>query len=123
VRGWHTERFSPAMFETSPEIFRFADDETARTVASTLGDGPVVRILCLPGLAASDELKAKSREILRARKIDGVISFPVMLMELIERIEVTNNYEKSDLLQVLRILKNYDLLKGPQLELFKRRGR
>ena len=46
-----------------------------------------------------------------------------MLMELIERIEVTNNYEKSDLLQVLRILKNYDLLKGPQLELFRGRRR
>jgi hypothetical protein len=121
VRGWHTERFSPGLFETSPELFRFAEDDVMKMVAAVLGEGPVARILCLPGLSASDEVKARSQEILKARNIDGVISFPTMLMELIDRIEVTNNYEKSDLLQVLRILKNYDLLKGPQLELFRRK--
>ena len=34
-------------------------------------------------------------------------------------VAVNRNYQKSDLLQVLRILKNYDFLKEPQLELFK----
>jgi len=32
---------------------------------------------------------------------------------------VNRNYEKSDVLQMLRILKNYDLLKDRQMELFK----
>ena len=38
--------------------------------------------------------------------------------DLIEHIEVNRNYQKSDLLQVIRILKNYDLFAPPQLELF-----
>ena len=49
-----------------------------------------------------------------------------MLLELLEGVDTNKNYEKSDLLQILRILKNYDLLKAPQLELFalrKRRAR
>ena len=38
---------------------------------------------------------------------------------LIGEIEVNRNYQKSDLLQVIRILKNYDFFKEPQLELFR----
>ena len=34
---------------------------------------------------------------------------------------VNRNYQKSDLLQIIRILKNYDFFKEPQLELFKSR--
>jgi hypothetical protein len=33
-------------------------------------------------------------------------------------VDVSKNYEKSDLLQILRILKTYDLLKEAQLDLF-----
>ena len=39
------------------------------------------------------------------------------------RTEANRNYQKSDLLQVIRILKNYELIREPQLELFKARGR
>jgi hypothetical protein len=42
-----------------------------------------------------------------------------MLADLIGHIEVNRNYQKSDLLQMIRILKNYDFFKEPQLELFK----
>ena len=120
VRGWHTESFSPAKFDMAPEIFRFADKGAEGRVAQILGPGPVAKILCLPGLSGAAAMKSKSLEILRAKGIDGVIAFPTMLIELVNLIEVTNNYEKSDLLQVLRILKNYDLIKEPQMELFRR---
>jgi hypothetical protein len=33
------------------------------------------------------------------------------------RVATNRNYVKSDLLQTLRLLKNYDLLKDPQMEL------
>jgi hypothetical protein len=121
VRGWHTDRFSPAVLELSPEIARFAEDESLRRVSRHLGEGPVAKILCLPGLSTTDELKKRSLEILKAKGIDGVVAFPTMLMELIEQVEMSKNYEKSDLLQILRILKNYGLLREPQLELFRRR--
>ena len=40
-----------------------------------------------------------------------------MLLDLLEKIEINQNYSKSDTLQVMRILKNYDLLKDAQLDL------
>ena len=123
VLGWHTDRFSPAVLETSPEIYRFAAEESVRRESGQLGPGPVAKILCLPGLSHSDELKQRTLVLLKEKGIDGLLSFPVMLRELVGRVEVSKSYEKSDLLQILRILKSYDLLKGPQMELFRGRKR
>ena len=36
---------------------------------------------------------------------------------------INRNYQKSDLLQIVRILKNYDFFKERQMELFKPRRR
>ena len=47
----------------------------------------------------------------------SVISFRGILQELIAGVKTNRNYQKSDLLQVLRLLKNYELLKEPQMEL------
>ena len=41
-----------------------------------------------------------------------------MLADLIAEIEVNRNYQKSDLLQIIRILKNYGFFREPQLDLF-----
>ena len=55
--------------------------------------------------------------MLKAHGIDAIISFRAMLLDLLEKIEINQNYTKSDTLQVMRILKNYDLLKDTQLDL------
>ena len=44
-----------------------------------------------------------------------------MLLDIIERVEINKSYGKSDTLQVIRILKNYDLLKAAQLDLLAER--
>lgn len=53
--------------------------------------------------------------------MDAVIPFRTMLADLVTRTEANRNYQKSDLLQTIRILKNYDFFKEPQMELFKTR--
>jgi hypothetical protein len=55
--------------------------------------------------------------MLKEHGIDGIISFRSMLLDIIERVEINKSYGKSDTLQVIRILKNYDLLKDAQLDL------
>ncbi len=118
IRGWHTERFSAATFEQTPEILRFAETESVKKASKRMGTGSLAKILCLPDLPASGELKRKTVAMLKEKGIDGVISFRTMLMELVRHVDVKKNYDKSDLLQIIRILKNYDLLKDGQLELF-----
>jgi len=121
VRGWHTERFSPAVIELSPEIFRFTDGAAFKNAVRDLGSGPVAKVLCIPDIASSGPLRDKAQDLFRSKGIDGVILFRTMLRELADYVDSNKNYEKSDLLQTLRLLKNYDLLKDAQMELFRRK--
>ncbi|MBN1268469.1 MAG: hypothetical protein JXB04_02695 [Kiritimatiellae bacterium] len=123
VRGWHTDRFSPARMSLAPEVFRFAEEDVVQKAAHMLGPGPVAKILCLPGLPTGGTLREKSLVMLKERGIDGVIPFRTMLLELAAHVQKSKNYDKSDLLQIIRIMKNYDLLKDPQMELFGGRKR
>ncbi|MBI3877664.1 MAG: hypothetical protein HY300_17185 [Verrucomicrobia bacterium] len=122
VKGWHTDTFSPSLLANAPEIFRFVEPASLLQTAKTFGgDGPLTKILVVPALPAGAEAREASIEMLKAKGIDAIIPFHTMLADLIGGIEINRNYQKSDLLQVIRILKNYDFFREPQLELFKPR--
>jgi len=123
VRGWHTERFYASTFEQTPDILRFAEEASVQFAAGLLGSSSMAKILCLPRLPASGELKDNSIAVLRAKGIDGIVSFHTMLAELISHVDTNRNYEKSDVLQIIRLLKNYDFIKDSQMELFGKRSR
>lgn len=118
VRGWHSEKFTAAMLASSPEVYRFAEPESVRAAETELGMANPAKILCMADLPTDPDPRAEALGFLKSRGIDGVILFRPMLLELAERIDVKKTYEKSDLLQILRILKNYDLLKSGQMDLF-----
>jgi len=118
VKGWHTDVFSPALLK-NPDTLRFVEKDTLKEAERVIGGaGPLLKLLVIPGLPATQSLKQESIEVLKSRGVDGVLSFRTILLDLIAHIETNKNYQKSDLLQVLRLLKNYDLIKEPQLELF-----
>lgn len=118
IYGSHTDRFYPAMLENLPEIVRFAGEESVRMAARQLGSSQIAKILCLPQLPVAQKLKDATLRILKAKGIDGILEFRTMLAEIISRVDKNRNYEKSDVLQIIRILKNCDLFRGAQLELF-----
>lgn len=129
VKGWHTGRFTPSMLKSSPEIFRFLEDnvlqEVARYFPAAASDDPsdeLTKILVLPSLPTAEPFRSQSVELLKARGVDAIISFRAMLLDLVDRIEINQSYTKSDTLQVMRLLKNYDLLKDPQLDLLSETG-
>jgi hypothetical protein len=120
VKGWHTETFSASRLAQIPEIFRFVEPSAFAQAARAFGqDGPLLKIMVVPALPQDAQARDQTLELLRSKGIDAVISFRTMLADLISQIEANRNYQKSDLLQVIRILKNYDFLKEPQMELFK----
>ena len=125
VKGWHTETFSQSVLMNAPEIFRFVEAATFKQAAKAFGaEGTPLKILVVPALPQSAEARDQSVALLRAKGIDAVIPFRTMLAEIIEKTQTNRNYQKSDLLQVVRILKNYEFFKEPQMELFKmRKGR
>ena len=120
VKGWHTETFSSARLASTPEIFRFVEPKVFQQAARAFGkDGTPLKILVVPALPHVAEARDESIALLRSKGVDAVIPFSTMLTDLVGHIEVNRNYQKSDLLQIIRILKNYDFFKEPQLELFK----
>jgi len=125
VKGWHTGVFTPATLKSSPEIFRFLEENVLKEIsryfpAETPDDagGDLTKILVLPSLPTAEPFRTQSVELLKAHGIDAIISFRAMLLDILEKIEINQNYSKSDTLQVMRILKNYDLLKDAQLDMF-----
>jgi len=122
VKGWHTETFSSAVLTHAPQIFRFVEPKVFQQAVHAFGkDGAPLKILVVPALPQSADAREQSIALLRSKGVDAVIPFYTMLADLVKQTEVNRNYQKSDLLQIIRILKNYDFFKEPQLELFKSR--
>ncbi|MBE7538421.1 MAG: hypothetical protein HS122_08420 [Opitutaceae bacterium] len=128
IKPWHTDVFTPGMLKNSPEIFRFLEGNVMKQAArffpksdgsdAAAEDGEeITRVLVLPSLPTQEPYRSQSVQMLKERGVDGIISFRAMLQDLIENIETNLSYRKSDTLQVMRILKNYDLLKDPQMDL------
>jgi hypothetical protein len=124
VKGWHTETFSSARLAGTPEIFRFVATRVFQQAARVFGDdGTPLKILVVPALPQEAKARDESIALLQAKGVDAVIPFRTMLADLVAHTEVNRNYQKSDLLQTIRILKKYDFLREPQLELFKSKRR
>lgn len=124
IKGWHAAgRFTPSTLRNQPEIFRFLEQNVIKEAARFFPDNPddpkesLTKILVLPGLPTAEPFRSQAVAMLKAEGVDAVISFRAMLLDLIERVELNRNYGKSDTLQLIRVLKNYDLLVDPQMDL------
>ena len=130
VKAWHTSRFTPAMLKSSSRVFDFLKKEVlnkAETYFSfdesevdpeVVGSGGFTKILVLPSRPTSDPQRTESIELLKEQGVDGIITFSTILENLLRNVEVNHSYQKSDLLQMMRILKIYDMVKEPQMNLF-----
>ncbi len=129
VKGWHTGVFTPNMLKSSPEIFSFLQQnvlkQAARFFPPNPDDDPAdvpTKILVLPSLPTAEPFRTQSVDLLKQHGVDAIVSFRAMLLDLLDKIEINQNYSKSDTLQVMRLLKNYDLLKDTQMDLLPDRG-
>ncbi|MFZ5495932.1 MAG: hypothetical protein ACOZE5_11440 [Verrucomicrobiota bacterium] len=122
VKGWHTGVFTPTMLKSSPEIFGFLEEKVLKDVsrlfpAAAEDAAGLTKILVLPSLPTAEPFRTQSVDLLKEHGVDAIISFRAMLLDLLDKVEINQNYTKSDTLQVMRILKNYDLLVDPQMDL------
>ena len=130
VKAWHSSRFTPAMLKSSSRVFDFLKKDVLNKAETYFSFGESVedteevdpqyftKILVLPGLPTSDPQRTESIQLLKDQGIDGIITFSTILENLLRNVEVNHSYQKSDLLQLMRILKIYDMVKEPQMNLF-----
>lgn len=121
ICGWHTSTLSRAVMELSPELFRFLETEPVRAAERILGPGPIAKVFVLPHLPADSDLRREAVAYLLDRGVTGIVSFRTILQELSGMADEQRFYDRSDTLQLLRLMKIYDLFKSPQMELFRPR--
>lgn len=127
VKGWHTAKFSPAMLKSSTRIFNFLKKDILDQVGSYFAQedelmeeiAPFTKIVVLPGLPSQELQRQESIELLRSQGVDAILTFRTILENIFRGIEPNQNYSKSDLLQLMRILKIYDMVKDPQMDFFR----
>ncbi|MFO8027883.1 MAG: hypothetical protein R6U56_09490 [Opitutales bacterium] len=129
VKAWHTSRFTPAMLKSSSRIFDYLKKDVLNKTEGYFGideppfdeaseAGAFKKILVLPGVPTSDPQRSEAISLLQESGMDGIITFSTILENLLRNVEVNHSYQKSDLLQLMRILKIYDMVKEPQMNLF-----
>ncbi len=128
IKPWNAHRTIPGMLRGSSEFIKFLEKEVTKhadelfalpeSQAEALDSQPFLKILVLPMLPSHEPHKGQSTALLQEAGVDAVITFRAMLQDIVGKIDVTHNYEKSDHLQLLRLLKNFDMIKSPQMELF-----
>jgi len=130
VMGWHTSRLTPSMLRSGSKIHDFLRKEVIEaaneffsgfedeSVESEAGKEGLMRVLVLPHLPANDPLRSESIRQLQEHGVDAILTFPSILENLLHKVETNLSYQKSDVLQMIRLLKIYDMVKSPQGELF-----
>ena len=120
VKAWHSKRFSPSVLFTSLRPLRFLSAEALQQARAAFKTGGFKKILIIPQLPVTQHTQQQSIDILKRKGVDYIIEFRTILEFLIENVKPTKNYADSDSLQLIRLLKNYRLLRENQLNLFKK---
>jgi hypothetical protein len=129
VHGWQSTRVTPALLKSPARLFDFLKkdvlsqaEELFRFDEGELGDdataGASRKILVLPGLPTANPHRSECIALFKEHGVDAVIAFSTILEDLLRHVEVNHSYHKSELLQLVRVLKVYDMVQAPQMRLF-----
>lgn len=103
---WHTMKFTPVVLSRFPEIFEFVKGKYNLESKKFFQGENFKKVLIIPSLPASDNLRKESIRIMKEEGIDHIITFPSIIAQLIEKIDARNVY-LSSVNEIFRVLKFY----------------
>jgi len=114
--NWNALKITPAFLKNAAELEKFINKRLAeRKTPKEIEDGDYLKIIVVPAVPTVEPYRGETMDVLRAHRIDSMLSFRSVLQDLIARLDVRQVREG---LQLLQILSNFDLLKTTQMELF-----
>lgn len=116
VRAWHTDRFYPSVIENSATLAHAGTEEVRNVARSIFGGQESTNVLVISELPKTLEQRERAAELLRARGIEHLLEFPVLLGDLLGRLNPNGQYAPSPTLQALRLVKRYHFLRRQQME-------
>lgn len=126
VRGWYGEKAALATNTNSSDIVKNLEANVLKKVEKwfevekgvTWGTKTKpLKVLVAPVFPTQEPYRTQCSDMLKAKGVDSILSFKSMVLDLIDRVDTKQVYEKSDLLQLLRVLKTFDLIKDSQMDL------
>ncbi len=124
VRGWHGEKAALASMSNGADMLKYLEANVLKKVEKwfefehwrELGESEFPkRILVAPVFPTQEVYRAQIVAALKEKGVDGILSFKTMLLDIIDKVDTRQVYPKSDLLQLLRTLKTFDLVKDSQM--------
>jgi len=112
VKGWHQGALTPYNItkdEGGKRVFLFTRDEALSKAKETLERGCIRKILVISRLGP--RTRDKTEKLLAKGKIDHILEFDTMLGHIVKKTGASEHHSESEVLQTVRLLKNYDLLK------------
>lgn len=126
--GWENTSFSNSLLTSDARILKYFKQETKdERVAESLEVGPdlsgagfgeSLRLLVVPALPRSEGKLRETFSFLRGLGVDGVLTMRSMLENLLRQSLPSKPYRGKSIFQILCLMKAYDLVREPQLEMF-----
>ncbi len=115
VKGWHTTRLTPGYVKegSTPRagILKFVNRRARKNAREATGAKNPRAILIVSELAKTPEVRDETEGILRSDGVNHILLFDEILRSLIKSVDTKRHYAHSATLHVLRLLKNYKMLK------------
>lgn len=126
VHTWQHTRVTPAILKSNARLADFLKKEALKQLAAlfTAEDKTVEdlsafkKIAIVPGFPTANPYRSECISLFKAEGIDAVIAFSTILEDWLRHVEVNHSYHRSKLLQLVRVLKVYDMVQSPQMRLF-----
>ena len=126
--GWENTSFTNSLLTSDARILKYFKQEAKdERIAESLGSGPdltgagfgeFLRLLVVPALPRSEGKLGETFSFLKGLGVDGVLTMRSMLENLLRQSLPSKSYHGKSIFQILCLMKAYDLVREPQLEMF-----
>lgn len=116
VRVWHTERLYVSTLDQRPVFTEFAERARLGPALDFFGDTGFRKVLVISALPQTTELRHQLLARFEQSAVDHVIEFGTVLQAIVQRVSDDAAYSGSHTLQLMQLLKRYNLVRRQQLE-------
>lgn len=124
VFGWDESGFTPRMLRNGKQLVDHLRKHVLKGLEPLetvkLERAAELRLWVLPGLPSVDPHRGEAVSLLRELGVDHALTFRTVLDNLAQNVDPTNDYPKSQNLRLIRLLKIFEMVSPPQMDLFQK---
>ena len=129
LKDWRSSHLPLSGARGSAAIVRFLEKNIVKQApglfaaeatpfANAANTAALLKILVIPAFPTQEPYKAKLLELLTEAKVDAALSFRSTLQAVVDAVGSGWRSADSEAMETLALLKSYDMIQSPQLELF-----